>query len=45
MVAAVFGARIAVRANEDRGPATLFDFDALLNGRAAIARIAGPGFW
>jgi hypothetical protein len=45
MVAAVFGPRIAVRANEERRPVTLFDFDALLNDRAEIERIGGLGFW
>ena len=44
MVAAVFGPRIAVRANEERRSVTLFDFDALLNGQAGIERIGGLGF-
>jgi hypothetical protein len=29
----------------ERRPVTLFDFDALLNGRAEIERIGGLGFW
>ena len=45
MAAAVFGPRIAVRANEERRSVTLFDFDGLLNGQAGIERIGGPGLW